>query len=118
MMAEYCALSAAMREVLPLRSLVKTVAAACGINTDCLTTFKTAVWEDNAGAWTLANLDPGQTTPRSEFCDSKVHWFRSHLKPNQIEAKKTDTESQLADPCTKALVKDTFVHLLKLLMGW
>ena len=63
MMAEYYALSTAMREVLPLRALVRTVAAGCGINTRCLTTFRTAVWEDNAGAWTSANLDPGQTTP-------------------------------------------------------
>ena len=118
MMAECCALSTAMREVLPLRSLVKTAAAGCGINTDCLTTFKTAVWEGNAGAWTLANLDPDQTTPRSKFCGSKVHWFRSYLKPNQIEVKKIDTKSQLADLHTKALVKDVFVCLRKLLMGW
>ena len=54
----------------------------------------------------------------NEAIDSKVHWFRSHLKPNQIEAKKTDTKSQLADLCAKALVKDTFVYLRKLLMGW
>ena len=107
-----------MREVLPLRALVRTVAAGCGVNTRCLATFRTAVWEDNAGAWTLANLDPGQTAPRSRFYDSKVHWFRSYLKPNQIEVKKIDTKSQLADLHTKALVKDTFVHLRKLLMGW
>ena len=46
----------------------------------CLTTFRTTAWEDNAGAWTSANLDPGQTAPRSGFHDSKVHWFRSHLE--------------------------------------
>ena len=62
MMAEYYALSAAMREVLPLRDLVKTVATGCGISEDCLTTFKTTVWEDNAGALALAQLDPGQNT--------------------------------------------------------
>ena len=32
MMAEHCALSAAMREVLPLRALARTAAAGCGIN--------------------------------------------------------------------------------------
>ena len=64
MMAEYYALSAAMREVLPLRDLVRTVAHGVGIDDACLTTFCTTVWEDNAGALALANLDLGQHTDR------------------------------------------------------
>ena len=67
MMAEYYALSASMGEVLPLRDLAKTVANGCGISERCLTTFKTTVWEDNAGALALANLDPGQHTAQSKF---------------------------------------------------
>ena len=118
MQAEYCALSTAMREVLPLRNLIETVAKGCGINEDCQTTFKTTVWEDNVGALTLANLDPGQNTPRSKFCDSKVHWFWSHLKPNHIEVKKIDTKAQIADIYTKNVAKDTFERLRKMLMGW
>ena len=118
MMAEYYALSSAMREVVPLRELIKTVAVGCGIEEHCLTTFKTTVWEDNNGALTLANLDPGQQTPRSKFYDVKVHWFRSHLKPNNIEVKKIDTKIQLADLFTKPLAKDAFEHLRKLLCGW
>ena len=43
MMAEYYALSTAMQEVLTLRDLVKVVAEACGICSDCLTKFKTMV---------------------------------------------------------------------------
>ena len=70
------------------------------------------------GALTLANLDPGQTTSRSKFYDSKVHWFRSHLKPNQILVKKIDTKPQLADLFTKDVVKDIFERLRALLMGW
>ena len=118
MMAEYYALSTAMREVLPLRNLVKHVAKGCGIDESCLTTFKTTVWEDNMGALTLGNLEPGQHTPRSKFYDVKVHWFRSHLKPNEIEIKKIDTKLQLADIFTKPLKRDVFEHLRKLLMGW
>ena len=118
MMAEYYALSTATREVLPLRTLVQTVAEGCGINTDCHTTFLTTVWEDNIGSLTLANLDPGQNTPRSKFYDSKVHWFRSPLKPNNIEVKKIDTAGQLADIFTKPLVHTLFTRLRKLLNGW
>ena len=59
MMAEYYALSTAMREVLPLRTLVRVMADGCGLNPECLTTFKTTVWEDNMGALMLATLEPG-----------------------------------------------------------
>ena len=64
-----------MREVLPLRELTKGIAKGLGIGDDCLTEFNTTVWEDNNGALSLANLEPGQSTPRSKFYDCKVHWF-------------------------------------------
>ena len=118
MMAEYYALSTAMREVLPLRDLISTVAKGCGISEHCLTTFRTTVHEDNSGALALANLEPGQHTARSKFYDVKVHWFRSHLKPYHIVIQKIDTKIQLADIFTKPLTCEIFQPLRKLLMGW
>ena len=81
MMAECYALSMSLREVLPLRDLVECMSTWSGLGSSVTTNFKVLCWEDNEGAWTLANLDPGQHAPRSKFCDSKVHWFRSHLNP-------------------------------------
>ena len=118
MMAEYSALSTAMREVLPILNLVKHVAKGLGMSETLLAEFKTTIWEDNIGALTLANLEPGQHTPRSKFYDVKVHWFRSHLKPNYIEVKKIETKFQLADIFTKPLSKDVFEFLRERLMGW
>ena len=118
MMAEYYALSTAMREVLPLRDLIKVMGTGSGLSPDCLTTFKTTVWEDNMAALTLANLDPGHNTTRSKHFDSKVHWFRSHLKPNDITVKRIDTEAQIADLYTKSTPVVIFERLRKLLMGW
>jgi len=63
MMAEYYALSTAMRDVLPLRNLTMTVAKAGGIPDEHLSTFKVTCWEHNTAAETLANLDSGQTLP-------------------------------------------------------
>jgi hypothetical protein len=117
MMAEYYALSTAMCEVIPLRGLVHSVAKGVGLG-KCLTTFHTTVHEDNSGALALANLDPGQHTPRSKFYDVKVHWFRSHLKPMKIVVQKIDTKIQLADIFTKPLPTEVFVHIRMLLMGW
>jgi hypothetical protein len=117
MMAEYYALSMAMREVLPCRDLIRTLAKACGLDHALKTLFRTTIWEDNTGALTLANLDPGQMTPRSKFYDSKVHWFRSHLGPD-MKVEKVDTTDQLADLFTKPLPRETFELLRKRLMGW
>ena len=117
MMAEYYALSIAMREVLPLRDLADALTDGMKLKHDLKTEFKVTVWEDNMGCLTLANLDPGQNTPRSKFYDSKVHWFRSHLGPN-ISVEKISTEHQLADLFTKPLPKDVFQRLRKELMGW
>ena len=117
MMAEYYALSSAMRDVLPLRNLTKAVAKAAGISPELLSTFKTTCHEDNNGALTLANLEPGRTTPRSKFYDVKVHWFRSHLCKD-IVVQKVDTKEQLADLFTKPLPPEVFKYLREKILGW
>jgi hypothetical protein len=68
--------------------------------------------------FSLAKLDPGQHSPRSKHYDIKVHWFRSHFKPNQITVEKIDTRIQKDDISTKPLPPETFIHLRKFLMGW
>ena len=126
MMAEYYALSHCMREVLPLRELTKGVARGLGIAEDVVTDFKTTVWEDNNGALSLANLEPGHHTPRSKFYDCKVHWFRSHItredspsNPDDgIFVRKIATKAQIADLFTKPLPKDVFERLRKMMIGW
>ena len=97
---------------------MNAVANGFGINPNCLTKFQTTAWEDNAGALALAKLDPGQHTARSKFFDSKVHWFRSMLKPNEIEVEKVESELNLADAFTKPLPRDQFEFLRKKLIGW
>ena len=84
------------------------------------TDFKTTVWEDNNGCLHLANMDPGQHTPRSKFYDCEVHWFRSHLKDgtNRITVEKIDTKDKIGDLFTKPLATPVFEHLRRKMMGW
>ena len=119
MMAEYYALSAAMKEVLPLIEVIKAVAKGFGIDESCVTEFRTTVWEDNMGALTLAQLDPGQHTVRSKFYDVRVHWFRSilHAPKSKMSVKKVESNEQLADLFTKPLPEATFQYLRKKLLG-
>jgi hypothetical protein len=118
MEAEYNALSLSMRDVLPFKRLANAVAQSVGLTEDQLTLFRTTVWEDNNGALTLANMEPGRMTPRSKHYAIKYHWFRSHLKPQKVEVKKIDTKEQKADILTKGLKTETFREIRKLLCGW
>jgi hypothetical protein len=57
-------------------------------------------------------------TPRSKHYGVKYHWFRSHLKPNNIEVIKIDTADQQADILTKGLRTQKFEANRKQLLGW
>ena len=118
MEAEYNALPMALKEFLPLKRLVHTVAQAVEIPLEQEILMRVTVWEDNTGALTLANLEPGRMTPRSKHYGVKYHWFRQHLKPNGIKVLKIDTMDQQADMLTKALRTDKFELNRKQLMGW
>jgi hypothetical protein len=118
MEAEYVALSVVMREVLPFKALVESVAVVVGFDSVESTTFRTTVWEDNIGALTLANLEPGRHTPRSKHYAIKMHWFRSKLKPHNISVRQIITDKQQADIMTKGLRKDAFVTVRLQLSGW
>jgi len=118
MEAEYNALSSAMRDLLPMRAVVSTVAKAVGIEESILTSFKTTVHEDNMGCLTLANLEPGRVTPRSKHYAIRTHWFRSHLKPNRVVVSHIPTALQKADILTKPLGRTRFEAVRKLLCGW
>jgi hypothetical protein len=55
------------------------------------------VHEDNQGVLNSATLEPGRQTPRSKFYAIRYHWFRSYMKPNEIEIVYIDTSMQKAD---------------------
>jgi hypothetical protein len=83
-----------------------------------LLTFKTTVHEDNQGALKLAKLEHGSNTPRSKFCAVKYNWFRSWLKPKEIEIMYIESSSQKADMLTKSLPVIAFERKRKLSFGW
>lgn len=107
-----------MKTVIPLRRTVKAVARGVGLIDNEQMRFKTTVHEDNAGALTLSQLEPGRMTPQSKHYAVKYHWFRSHLKENETTIQKIDTKDQKADIFTKGLRKDQFESIRKLLCGW
>ena len=121
MEAEYNALSMAMRDLLPLRTLFQTVANGLGLSDNVKSSFKTTVWEDNMGCLDLARKKPGQYTPRSKHYAVKYHWFRSHLsdkETNRTSVEYIESEFQKADILTKGLPYPQFIKIRELLCGW
>ena len=70
MMAEYVALSTAMREMLPLNRLVESIAKVVTLDANVVVTTKSDVFEDNNGALTVATLP--RITPQSKFFAVKL----------------------------------------------
>jgi Reverse transcriptase (RNA-dependent DNA polymerase) len=118
MEAEYIALSVALRYAIPLLEVIRYVTSSFCSTSSSVLTFKTTVHEDNLGALRLAQMEPGRNTPRSKFYAIRYHWFRSHLKPNEIELQYIDTSLQKADMLTKSLPANTFEFNRKLSCGW
>ena len=121
MMAEYVALSQAMRDMLPLKRLVKEIASIVTGDEDVKIVLKSDVWEDNNGALTVATMP--RITPQSKFFAVKYHFFREHVKTEdnpdgEVHIQKIDTKRQLGDIMTKGLTEALFVPLRDRLMGW
>jgi hypothetical protein len=118
MEAEYSALSMAMRELLPFRTLFTAVASAIGISSDITTNINTVIHEDNSGALTLANLEPGRVTPRSkQHYAIRLHWFRQFIN-EKTKVVAIATKDQKADILTKGLRSTNFKDNRLSLCGW
>jgi hypothetical protein len=118
MESEYNAMSMAMRDVIPLRHLTKTIIQGLGGEDVKKINVKTTLHEDNHGALRLGTMEPGRMTPRSKHYGIKYHWFRGKLKPNKIEMAPVSSAMQPADFLTKSLRGTKFEANRTLTLGW
>ncbi|KAI2513951.1 hypothetical protein MHU86_335 [Fragilaria crotonensis] len=114
--SEYSALSASMRTLLPLRSLLSEVIAALRLPPQFKSTIRCRVFEDNNGALLLATKQ--RITNRTKYFLVKWHFFWSHVTNGDVSILKVDTKEQWADYLTKGLNRETFEHIRKLVQGW
>ena len=114
--AEYVALSQSLRELLPMKELVKEVVAGFGLDPSSIVfNTKSTVFEDNQGALTV--VQSPRMTPTSKFIAVKYHWFCEHVG-KAFNIQKIDSDLQKADIFTKGLQGDKFLCCRKLLCGW
>ena len=115
--AECVAFSMAMRELLPMRALLKEMGTKLGMNLLSTSLVRSTVFEDNQGCLSLVNV-PKMST-KNKYLALKYHFFRSHIgEANGIVAKYVKTADQKADIFTKGLPAEQFRHIRKLLIGW
>jgi Reverse transcriptase (RNA-dependent DNA polymerase) len=115
--AEYIALSQSMRELIPMRRLLKEAGIALKLDLGKPAILHSTVFEDNNGALSLA-LSP-KITPRTKHIAVKYHHFRTSVGVDKgIILEKIDTALQKADIFTKGLSADKHQAIRKLLMGW
>ena len=116
---EHTALSMSLRAAIPLMAVTEAINdGLINFIHHRLLTFKATLDEDNMGALRLAQLEPGRITPCSKFYALKLHWFRSWLKPKNIEIIHCPTQAQKANFLTKALGPTAFKACRLLSMGW
>ena len=112
-MAEYIALSSALRDVIPIMELLDEMK---GRGYELLSTepkiFCTA-FEDNSGALEIGRLP--KMPPRTKAINVVYHHFREYVRMGLIKIYDISTENQIADIFTKPLVQNTFLrHRVKI----
>ena len=114
--SEYINISQTMRELLPLRQLLRKIFQKTQLFGGEKIAIKLTVFEDNNGA--IATANAVKMTPRTKHTAVKYHFFKSHIgEESGIELVKIDTNLQKADIFTKVLAPEKCMAIWKLMDG-
>jgi hypothetical protein len=135
MEAEYIALSQSMRDLIPIREVLKEIMTIVFERENTIVyhshskAFEDAsvgmmlhnipqstVFEDNDACLKFARMP--KLTPRTKHIGVPYHWFRTQVENLEIHIERIDTTMQLGDQFTKGLTVELFRTARKSLMGW
>ena len=119
--AEYSALSAATRALIPIRELLFEIGRTVALPHSLITTIRSTVFEDNQGAYLLATTQ--RISARTRYFTVEFHHFWEFVKlednnQRKIFLEKVATEHQGADFLTKGLPKIIFRNNRFIILGW
>jgi hypothetical protein len=89
-----------VHKVIPLQMLLEYLTKITGYDWDIISTIEVTV-----PCLKLANLTPGQFTPRTKFYAVKAHWFQSKLSDKRCNVM-METKFRHVDILTKSLGTD------------
>ena len=135
MEAEYIALSQSMRDLIPIREVLKEIMtvvfdrkadityhshskayADANEGTVLYNIPQSTVFEDKDACLKFARML--KLTPRTKHIGVPYHWFRTQVENLEIHIERIDTTMQLGDQFTKGLTVNLFRVARKRLMGW
>jgi hypothetical protein len=134
MEAEYIALSQSMRDLIPIREVLKEImiqvfelepkityhshskAFDDTVGTTPHVIPQSTVYEDNDACLKFARMP--KLTPRTKHIGMPYHWFCTQVERLEIHIERVDTLNQLGDQFTKGLPPEPFKIARKRLMGW
>ena len=135
MEAEYIALSQAMRDLIPIREILKEIMthvfqkpsnivycthsksfSDIAPGTTPHNIEQSTIFEDNEACLKFARM--AKLSPRTKHIGIPYHWFRSKIESLEIQVEPISTTEQLADQFTKGLCTVKFQSARKSLMGW
>ena len=115
--AEYIALSASLRAMIPLRRIILELAKAVPtIPQDFEAKFDCKLFEDNSGAFLLATNH--QLTTRTKYFHVELHHFWENMNDGELKIFKIASLEQLADYFTKPLSRYLFEANRKKVQGF
>ena len=114
--SEYYALSQALREVIPIMQLLREIHDRGITGMYIPPKVYCKAFEDNSGALHMATVH--KVRPRTKHINQVYHHFRSHVRDGSITIHPISTTEQIADIFTKALDKNTLIHLRKQYLKW
>ena len=106
-MAEYIALSEAMKELIWIKNVVQEMGLKI--------TMPLMVYEDNQTCCKLAKHPI--SSKRTKHMDIRHAWIREHIDDGMVQVKWIPTQDQLADILTKGLSRPTFEALRRQIMS-
>ena len=119
MEAEYSALSASMRVLIPIREMLLEFEKYVDVPAHFRSvdsSISTTVHEDNNGALMLATEH--RITTRTKHYNIKWHHFWDHVRNGNIQVVRVPTQEQCADYFTKGLVREVFERCRAMNQGW
>ena len=119
--AEYSALSASIRALIPIRELLFEISHTVALPKSLITTIRSTVFEDNQGAFLLATTQ--RISARTRYFTVEFHHFWEYITLDEddkrkIFLEKIDTKEQGADFLTKGQVTIIYRHNRFLILGW
>ena len=113
--SEYTGLSYALREAIPLMSLLEELKEHGFPVEQTKASVQCKVFEDNSGAIEIATNHKWR--PRTKHLNCRLHHFWSYV-PHSISIQHIPTDKQPADMLTKAVDQSTLSRHRAWLMGW